>query len=204
VDARVLVARLVGHEQLDGGPERGILEPACRREGPERVTEVGREEVVDHLEHLRARAVVLGQGEHAAGGFAPLAEDLDVRVPEPVDRLELVADEEQVLRGKQVDQLALEAVRVLELVDQHRAEAPALALADRRLVAEQVARGELEVLEVERRLGRLRGGVRVGEAPEQLLEQRAVACRELVQRGLLDGGSGPLVAGEQLAGAAPR
>ena len=62
---------------------------------------------------------------------------------------------------------------------------------------------QLEVLEVERRLGRLRGGVRVGEAPEQLLEQRTIARGELVERRLLDRGTRLLVAGEQLAGAAP-
>src|SRR4029434_7095503 len=88
--------------------------------------------------------------------------DLDVGVPEAVDGLELVADEEQVIRGEEVDELALEAVRVLELVDENRAEAPALSLADRRLVAQQVPRGELEVLEVEGRLGRLSRGVTVG------------------------------------------
>ena len=87
---------------------------------------------------------------------------------------------------EQVDQLALEPVRVLELVHQHRAEAPALALADLGLVAEQVARGQLEVLEVERRLARLRRRVRVGEAAQQLLEQAAVARSELVEGGLLD------------------
>ena len=40
VDARVLVARLVGDEQLDRGAERGILEAARSRERPERVAEV--------------------------------------------------------------------------------------------------------------------------------------------------------------------
>jgi hypothetical protein len=39
-----------------------------------------------------------------------------------------------------------------KLVDEHGAEAPALALADLRLVAQQVARRQLEVLEIERRL----------------------------------------------------
>ena len=204
VDARVLVARLVGDEQLDRGAERGILEATGSRERPERVAEVRREEVVDHLEHLGPRAVVLGQRQHAARGFAPLAEDLDIRMPEPVDRLELVADEEQVFRGEQVDELALQPVRVLELVDEDGAEAPALALADRRLVAQEVARRQLEVLEVERRLGRLRGGVRVGEAPEQLLEQRTIARGKLVERRLLDGRARLLVPREQLARPAPR
>ncbi len=163
-----------------------------------------REQVVDHLQHLGSRAVVLGQREHAAGGLAPLAEDLDVRVPEAVDGLELVSDEEQVLGGEQVDQLALEPVRVLELVHQHRAEAPALALADLGLVAEQVPRGQLEVLEVERRLGRLRRRIGVGEAAQQLLEQAAVARGELVERGLLDRTPGLLVGRRTLTLAAAR
>ena len=149
--------------------------------------------MVDHLQHLRSRAVVLGQREDAAGGLAPLAEDLDVRVPEAVDGLELVSHEEQVLGGEQVDQLALEPVRVLELVHEHGAEAPALALADLGLVAEQVPGGQLEVLEVERRLGRLRRRIRVGEAAQQLLEQAAVARGELVEGGLLDRTPGLLV-----------
>ena len=154
--------------------------------------------MVDDLQHLGPRAVVLGQREHAARGLAPLAEDLDVGVPEAVDRLELVADEEEVLGREQVDQLALEPVRVLELVHEHRAEAPALPLADRRVVAEQVAGGQLEVLEVERRLARLRRRVRVGEAPQQLLEQGAVARGELVEGGLLDRTPGLLVGREAL------
>ena len=36
-------------------------------------------------------------GEHAARRLAALAEDLDVGVAEAVDRLELVADEEEIL-----------------------------------------------------------------------------------------------------------
>jgi len=53
-------------------------------------------------------------------------------VPEAVDRLELVPHEEElaVRACKQINELALEAVGVLELVDHDRAEAPALALAD--------------------------------------------------------------------------
>ena len=108
--------------------------------------------MVDHVEHLGARAVVLGQREHAADLLAALAEDLDVRVPEAVDRLELVADEEElaVLARQQVDQFALEAVRVLELVDHDRAEPPAFALSDLVVLPEELAREDLQVLEVER------------------------------------------------------
>ena len=154
VDAGLRVALLVGHEQLDRGPERRVGEAPGRLERLEAVAEVGREEVVDHVEHLGARAVVLRQREHAADLLAALAEDLDVRVPEAVDRLELVADEEDlgVLLGEQVDQLALQPVRVLELVDHDRAEPKLLACTNAAVVAEEVARSELEVFEIERRL----------------------------------------------------
>ena len=56
--------------------------------------------MVDDVEDLGTRAVVLRQGQDAPRGLTPLAEDPDVRVPEPVDRLELVADEEQVFGGE--------------------------------------------------------------------------------------------------------
>ena len=203
VRAAVLVGRLVGDEQLDRGAEGRIGKAARSRERLERVAEVGREEVVDDVEHLGPRAVVLGQGKHAAGGFAALAKDVDVRVPEAVDRLELVADEEEVLGGEQVDQLALEPVRVLELVDEHRAEAPALAVADRRVIPQEVPRVQLEILEVERRLAVLGGCVGVGEAPQQLLEERPVSCRELVERRLLDRVARLLVAREPVTWPAP-
>ena len=151
--------------------------------------------MVDRGEHLRPRAVVLGEREHAARLLAPLAEDLDVGVAEAVDGLELVADEEELLPvralGEQVDDLALEPVRVLELVDHDRAEAPALALPHGRVVAEQVARGELEILEVERRLAVLRRAVGDAEPLEELLEEVAVAGRQLVERRLLDARAAP-------------
>ena len=54
------------------------------------------------------------------------------------------------------------------------------------VVAQQIARAQLEVLEVERRLAVLRRAVGGAEALEQLLEQIAVAGGELVERGLLD------------------
>ena len=133
--------------------------------------------MVDGGEHLGARAVVERQGQQRVGRLAPLPEDGHVRVPEAVDRLELVTDEEDLGRGagEQVDELALEPVRVLELVDHDRGEAELLALADLLVVAEQVARAELEILEVERRLAVLRGRVRVREAAQQLLQELAVA-----------------------------
>ena len=203
VRARVLVGRLVGDEQLDGRPEGGVGKAARGRERLERVAEVGREEVVDDVEHLGPRAVVLGQREDAARGLTPLSEDVDVRVPEAVDGLELVADEEEILGREQVDQLALEPVRVLELVDEHRAEAPALAVADRRVIPEEVPRAQLEIFEVERRLALLGGRVSVGEAPQELLEQRPVSDCELVERRLLDRVARLLVAREPVTWPAP-
>ena len=66
---------------------------------------------------------------------------------EPVDRLELVPDEEPLVvartAGDQVDELALQPVGVLELVDHDRPEAELLALADRLVVTQQIARAEL-------------------------------------------------------------
>ena len=59
------------------------------------------------------------------------------------------------------------------------------------MVAEEVARAQLEILEVERRLALLGGGVGVGEAPQELLEQRPVAGGELVERRLLDRAGAP-------------
>ena len=133
------------------------------------------------------RAVVERERERLLDGLAPLAEDLHVGVAEAVDRLELVADEEELglRRPQQVDDLRLQAVRVLELVHEDRAEARLLALAQLRLRPEEVARLELEVLEVERRLARLRLGVPLGEQRQELLQKRAVAGRSLVEGGLL-------------------
>jgi hypothetical protein len=114
-------------------------------------------------------------------------------VTEAVDRLELVPDEEHLaLPGaarQQVDQLALEPVRVLELVDHDRAEPQLLAQTNLVGVAEQVARPQLEILEVERRLAVLRVLVSGRECLQQLLQEVAVARRELVERSLLDGPS---------------
>ena len=68
-------------------------------------------------------------------------------------------------------------------------------------VAQEVARDELEVLEVERRLASFAARVRAREAVEQRLEQVAVARGELVERGLLDRLARLLVGGGALAAA---
>src|SRR4051794_12438488 len=105
-----------------------------------------------------------------------------------VDGLELVAHEEHLglRRTQEVDEVALKPVRVLELVDHDRAEAQPLALADLRVVAKEVPRLQLKVLEVERRLRRLPGRVRRCEPLEQLLQERSVARGRSVEGRLLD------------------
>ena len=109
-------------------------------------------------------------------------------MPEAVDRLELVADEEDlgVLVREQIHELALEPVRVLELVDHDRAEAPALALADLGVVAQELARQQLQILEVECRLAVLRLAVAPVVGQQELLQLLAVAGGERLERGLLD------------------
>src|SRR6185312_6465939 len=96
VHTRLAGRRLVGDEQLEGARERRLGCAAGRLEPLELVAELRAEELVDRGEHLWPRAMVEGQRKDGLGGVAPLAEHGDVRVAEPVDRLELVPDHEQV------------------------------------------------------------------------------------------------------------
>ena len=190
VRAGIAVAALVADEQLDRMAEDRVGELARRGERLVVLAELLAEQMVDRGEHLRPRAVVEGQRQVQRRALAPLAEHRDVGVAEAVDRLELVADEEHIRRARagaeQVDDVALQTVRVLELVDHQRAEPQLLRLAHLVVVAEQVAREQLQVLEVERRLTLLRRGVLGGEEVEQLLQEILVALGELVERCLLE------------------
>ena len=171
------------------------------RRGGERlvlVAERAREEEVDRCEHLRAGAIVAAECQQVLGLCPALAEDLDIGVPEAVDRLELVADGEDLGRlgvRSELDQLALEAVRVLELVDHDEPEPQPDGVANGLVVAKQVARRELEVLEVDRRLPPFRGCIGAGEALEQLLQEVAVAGCELLEGRALERLPGELVGG---------
>ena len=199
------VRGLVRHQQLDGRAEDRVGKLTRSGERLELVAEVAAEQVVDDGQHLRARAVVHRQGQHSGCGVcAPLAKHLYVRVAEAVDRLELVPDEELLAlgAGDQVDQLALQPVGVLELVHHDSPETELLAFADRRVVAEQVARTQLQVLEVECGLAVLRLLIGRGECREQLLQQITVAGGELIQRRLLEGAPSILVRCGALAAAA--
>ena len=183
-------ARLVGDEQLDGMTEHGIGELRRRRERLVVVAERVAEEVVHRLEHLRSRAVVAREREQRGRLRSPLAEDLEIRVPEAVDRLELVADGEdlgEVGVRDEVDELALQPVRVLELVHHDHPEPQLRRLAHRRVVAEQIACGELEILEVDDRLTTLRRRVLRAEPLEQLLQEVAVRRGQLLERRPLHG-----------------
>ena len=200
VHAGPRVRRLVGHEQLDRRAEDRVREVARGGEGLELLAELGAEEMVDHGEQLGPRAVVARERQQRLGLRTALAEDPHVGMAEAVDRLELVADEEplRVGAGEEIHDLTLEPVRVLELVDHDRPEAELLALPQRCVVAEEVARAQLQVLEVERRLAVLGRGVRVRESEQQLLQQLPVLQREGVERRLLDGLAGFLEAGATL------
>ena len=178
MDTRLTRCSLVRDEQLDRVPERRLTRAGRRLEALELVAELGGEELVHRFEHLGPGPVVLRQREDRRRRRAALTEDRDVGVAEAVDRLELVAHDEQIAAvvGRQkVEQLGLQAVRVLELVHHDRAEPLPLPLANGLVVTQEVARAELEILEVEGRLAVLRVCVRERERREQLLEELAVS-----------------------------
>ena len=107
---------------------------------------------------------------------------------EAVDRLELVADREDVRQigmRDEIDELALEAVRVLELVHHDHPEAELRLLPDGVVVAQEVPGSQLQVLEVDDRFAPLRSGILGGEAFEQLLQELAVVGCELLEGGAL-------------------
>ncbi len=76
--------------------EDGIRELGRRRERLVVVAERVAEEVVHGREHLRSRPVVAREREQSRRLRAALAEDLEIGMPEAVDRLELVADREDL------------------------------------------------------------------------------------------------------------
>jgi hypothetical protein len=132
--------------------------------------EHGGEGSVQGIEDRRASAEVLAQLVHATPpieGIAPLAEHLDVRVPEAVDRLELVPDGEQVVVFQRLQEAQLQPVGVLELVHQNPLEALAVLPADPVIALQQVAGLQLQVREVQ-----------AGPAPLELGVPRAIALEQ--------------------------
>src|SRR5262249_19351809 len=99
----------VGHEELDRMSENRIRELGGGSQLLELAAEVRSEELVDGGEHLRTRAVVERGRKRLLDSRTALAEDLDVRVAEAVDGLEVVDGEEELRLGRlqQVDDLRL-------------------------------------------------------------------------------------------------
>ena len=161
-------------EQLGELLESGALEAATRDEravaGAERLAE----HAVDHGQHLGAAAEVAAQVENRRRLLAPLHEHGHIGVPEAIDRLELVAHEEalRASRQQQVEDVALQAVRVLELVDEQLVHALVDAGAHGLVAFEQVTRHQLQVLEVDRALLRLERGIGGLEPAQQRGDQR--------------------------------
>src|SRR3954466_13273369 len=107
-------------------PQRGV-----------RAAEQRLAEEIDGAYDLRARAEVAAEAHQlgvaaAVDLLAAAAEDVEVGVAEAVDRLQLVADDGQLGRrpAESLDQPQLQAVGVLELVDEDLTEAVAVVLAD--------------------------------------------------------------------------
>ena len=101
-----------------------------------------------------------------------LAEQAHVGVTEAVDRLQLVADGEEVpaLEGRQDRQLT--RVGVLELVDHQQLEALSPGLAQQPVPGEQLARDQLEVVEVDCDQIALEALVALPEQAKQAIEEQ--------------------------------
>ena len=167
-----------------GCPKTGSGELRRRCERLVVVAERIAEEVVHGREHLRPRAVVACQGKQRRRLCAPLAEDLEIGMPESIDGLELVTDREdlgQVVVSDEVDELALEPVRILELVHHDHPEPQSSRLTHRRDVPKEIACGELQVLEVDDGLTALRRCVLGAEAHEQVLQEVAIVRGQLLE-----------------------
>ena len=182
VDAERLVPAflvLVGHEQLDARRRSRRIRtcPVVLAQRLEVSAPGLLKATVDRLEHLAAAAEVDRDALRPAGldrGVPVAAEHADVRVAKAVDRLALVPDPKQVVALELSEQLVLERIGVLELVDEHVGESLGVLEAQALVGREQVARDQLEVLEVEPRPRALAVGVAVAVELEQHAQHRVV------------------------------
>ena len=142
-----------GKEEFD--PSRIVVGPrhherVVRRHQPG-------EEPVDRRRDVRKRAEALPQGNDSALSrrlgdcrLRPF-EDADIRIPEPVNGLLGVADNEEVSRGKAVEKreqnIELKSTGILVLIHHHVQEPAGKLVADS-VVPQQPAHGKLEVVEV--------------------------------------------------------
>src|ERR1700682_1717225 len=83
---------------------------------------------------------------------------------ELVDRFLAVAHQHQRTLIEPLEQLELRAARVLELVDQQRADAGTLGLEGRRVAAQELAAPARQIVEVERAGARLGGAIPLARA----------------------------------------
>ena len=162
-----------------GGSSAARLGSLHRRGERLEAVEQGAADRVRGGDQLRGGPEVPGQRQRDAVRLIPLGEppvlaavDLDVGVPEPVDRLELVADQEQagVRAAQLLDQPELEAVRVLELVDHQVAELLPVAVTQQLRAGQEPDRSQLQVLEVQRRALRLQLLVAAAEPGDELAQ----------------------------------
>ena len=169
------------------GRRRRRLARAARDERLERLAEHGGEGGVEDVEQLpapsgswrAARAPAPPRASRAARGRS------HVGVAEAVDRLELVADREQVVALERLEHVELQAVRVLELVDHQQREALAPALRAPRRRRSRSRTPQLEVLEVDRRARGLAVRVLGGEAVAAARRAaRSAGARVVVGAGL--------------------
>ena len=149
---RLRPAVLVGEQQLD---QRGLFTAFLARGDQRRVgiPEALAEDAVDRRDQRGAAAEVVGQRDRGPLGVQPaaaLAEDLHLGVAEAVDRLQLVADGEEVVALQQLQQRELAAVGVLELVHHQQLDALRPRAAHPLVALQQIACAQLEVVEVER------------------------------------------------------
>ncbi len=163
VDPRGHVVGLVG-ERVEGQHVDALPGVARRRLQPlvdlvlelEPVRIVVPDEPVRRVEDGLGRAVVPDEDDPLRLGI-DLLEGQDVAergAAEAEDALVVVADHGQVpvLRGQHLEELELDEVRVLELVDEDVAEAPAELLEDGRAAPEEVDDERHLVLEVDEAL----------------------------------------------------
>ena len=167
-----------GEQHLDRGPAtRGRIARGRRRPDPQLAVALPEQTAADLVhgpDQLRPRAEVPAQRHHIRRGIglgpvAALAEDVEVGMAEPVDRLQLIADDHQLglAAAEGLDQTQLEPVRVLKLVDEDVRE-PGAVLGPDLLPLEQVDGAQLEVLEVDPRAPLLRRLEALRELSEQV------------------------------------
>ena len=169
------LAVFVGHGDVEGRDAQAVVAIVMERvEGGEAGLPIGREHgleaLVDEGEDRGAGAEIGGDRQEAVGvlgaeGVARLHIGADIGAAEAIDRLLGIADQEERARpdaepgpvvvaidrlaAKPPEDLGLQGIGVLELVDEDVGETLPERAADVVMVAQQIARGEDQIVEVE-------------------------------------------------------